>query len=98
MGKASRKNKKGIKFYFLDLRARGNTLITIYAESEDEARNQVTEMLGHEDYKLGQLPHAQSKEETRKLEKLSEDLAGELMGPSAKKIMKTMHELDREFR
>lgn len=98
MGKASRKNKKGIKFYFLDLRARGNTLRTIYAESEDEARNQVTKILGHEDYKLGQLPHAQSKAETRKLEKLSENLAGELMGPSAKKIMQTMHELDRKFR
>lgn len=55
-------------------------------------------MLGHEDYRLGQLPHAQSKEETRKLEKLSEDLMGELMGDSAKHIMKTMHELDRSFR
>ena len=55
-------------------------------------------MLGHEDYRLGQLPHAQSKEETRKLEKLSEDLAGELMGPSAKHVMKTVHEIDRAYR
>lgn len=91
MGKASRKNKKGIKFYFLDKRSRGNTIRTIYAESEEEARSKVTEMLGHEDYRLGQLPHAQSKEETRRLEKLSEDIAGELMGPSAKRVMKIMH-------
>lgn len=91
MGKASRKNKKGIKFYFLDKRSRGNTIRTIYAESEEEARSKVTEMLGHEDYRLGQLPHSQSKEETRRLEKLSEDLAGELMGPSAKKVMKILH-------
>ena len=98
MGKASRKNKKGIKFYFLDKRSRGNTIRTIRAESEEEARSKVTEMLGHEDYRLGQLPHAQSKEETRRLEKLSEDLAGELMGPSAKHIMKTIHETDRAWR
>ena len=91
MGKASRKNKKGIKFYFLDKRSRGGTIRTIRAESEEEARSKVTEMLGHEDYRLGQLPHAQSKEETRRLEKLSEDIAGELMGPSAKKFMKTLH-------
>ena len=32
-------------------------------------------------------------EETRRLEKLSEDIAGELMGPSAKKFMKTLHEM-----
>lgn len=98
MGKASRKNKKGIKFYFLDERSKGNTLRAIYAETEEEARSKVTEMLGHEDYRLGQLPHAQSKEETRRLEKLSEDLAGELMGPSAKHIMKTMHDIDRAYR
>lgn len=91
MGKVSRKNKKGIKFYFIDKRSRGNTIRTIYAESEEEAMSKVTEMLGHEDYSLGQLPHAQSKEETRRLEKLSEDVAGELMGPSAKKVMKIMH-------
>lgn len=92
MGKASRKNKKGIKFYFLDKRSRSfNTIRSIYAESEEEARSKVTEMLGHEDYSLGQLPHAQSKEETRRLEKLSEDIAGELMGPSAKRVMKTLH-------
>lgn len=91
MGKASRKNKKGIKFYFLDKRSRGNTIRTIYAESEEEARSKVTEMLGHEDYRLGQLPHAQSKEETRRLEKLSEDIAGELMGSSAKKVMQILH-------
>ena len=91
MGKASRKNKKGIKFYFLDKISRGSTIRTIYAESEEEARSKVTEMLGHEDYRLGQLPHAQSKEETRRLEKLSEDIAGELMGPSAKRVMKTLH-------
>lgn len=92
MGKASRKNKKGIKFYFLDKRSRSfNTIRTIYAESEEEARSKVTEMLGHEDYRLGQLPHAQSKEETRRLEKLSEDIAGELMGPSAKKVMQILH-------
>lgn len=93
MGKASRKNKKGIKFYFLDKRSRGNTIRTIYAESEEEARSKVTEMLGHEDYRLGQLPHAQSKEETRRLEKLSEDIAGELVGPSAKKVMRIMHRM-----
>lgn len=91
MGKVSRKNKKGIKFYFIDKRSRGNTIRTIYAESEEEAKSKVTEMLGHGDYSLGQLPHAQSKEETRRLEKLSEDIAGELMGPSAKKVMKIMH-------
>ena len=50
-------------------------------------------MLGHEDYSLGQLHRAQSKEETRRIEKLSEDIAGELMGPSAKKFMKTLHEM-----
>lgn len=92
MGKASRKNKrKGIKFYFIDKRSRGNTIRTIYAESEEEARSKVAEILGHEDYSLGQLHRAQSKEETRRIEKLSEDIAGELMGPSAKKFMKTLH-------
>lgn len=92
MGKASRKNKKGVKFYFTDKRSRSfNTIRTIYAESEEDARSKVTEMLGHEDYRLGQLPHAQSKEETRRIEKLSEDIAGELMGPSAKRVMKTLH-------
>lgn len=91
MGKASRKNKKGIKFYFLDKRSRGGTIRTIYAESEEEARSKVTEMLGREDYRLGQLSHAQSKEETRRIEKLSEDVVGELLGPSAKKVMKTLH-------
>ena len=91
MSKASRKNQKGIKCYFLNKRSRGGTIRTIYAESEEEARSKVTEMLGHEDYRLGQLPHAQSKEETRRIEKLSEDIVGELMGPSAKKVMKTLH-------
>lgn len=91
MSKASRKNKKGIKFYFLDKRSRGGTIRTIYAESEEEARSKVAEMLGHEDYRLGQLPHAQSKEETCRIEKLSEDIVGELLGPSAKKVMKTLH-------
>ena len=91
MSIASRKNKKGIKSYFLNKRSRGGTIRTIYAESEEEARSKVTEMLGHEDYRLGQLPHAQSKEETRRIEKLSEDIVGELMGPSAKKVMKTLH-------
>lgn len=91
MGKASRKNKKGIKFYFIDKRSRGDTIRTIYAESEEEARSKVAEILGHGDYSLGQLHRAQSKEETRRLEKLSEDIAGELMGPSAKKFMKTLH-------
>lgn len=76
MGKASRKNKKGIKFYFIDKRSRGNTIRTIYAESEEEARSKVAEILSHEDYSLGQLPRAQSKEETRRIEKLSEDIAG----------------------
>lgn len=66
MGKVSRKNKKGIKFYFLDKRSRGSTIQSIYAES---------------------------KEETRRLEKLSEDIAEELMGPSAKKFMKTLHRM-----
>lgn len=91
MGKASRKNKKGIKFYFIDKRSRGNTIRTIYAESEEEARSKVAEILGHEDYSLGQLHRAQSKEETRRIEKLSENIAGELMGPSAKKFMKMLH-------
>ena len=43
MSKASRKNKKGIKFYFLDKRSRGGTIRTIYAESEEEAKSKVTE-------------------------------------------------------
>lgn len=56
MGKASRENKrKGIKFYFIDKRSRGNTIQAIYAESEEGARSKVTKMLGHEDYILGQL-------------------------------------------
>ena len=58
----------------------------------------MAELLGHEDYNLGQLPHAQSKEETRRIEKLSEDIAGELMGSHAKHIMKVIHEIDRECR
>lgn len=75
MGKANHKNKskKGIRFYFNENGSK--TIRTIYAESEEEARSKVTEMLGHEDYRLGQLPHAQSKEETRRIEKLSEDIA-----------------------
>ena len=95
MGKASRKNKKGIKFYFIDKRSRGGTIRTIYAESEEEARSKVTEMLGHEDYRLGQLPHAQSKEETRRIEKLSEDIVGELLGLQLKRLWRRYMECRR---
>lgn len=95
MGKAA-KHKKGKKYYFAETGSR--TIRTIYAESDDEAYEKIKELLGHENFTVGQLPHGQSKEETRRLEKLSEDLAGELMGPFAKHIMKTMHELDRECR
>ena len=91
MGKSNRRNKKGIRFYFNENGSK--TIRTIYAESEEEARLKVAVMLGHEDFRLRQLPHVQSKEETRRIKQLSEDIAGELIGPSAKKVMKTLHEM-----
>ena len=96
MSKSSRKNKKGKKYYFAEIGSR--TIRTIYAESDDEAYEKIKELLVHENFTAGQFPHEQTKEETRRLEKLSEDLAGELMGPSAKHIMKAMHEIDHEYR
>lgn len=96
MGKASRKKKVGTKFYYVN--PTNGALQTVYANSAEEAEKTVAEMFGEIHAHVGTLPHAQSKEETRKLEKLSEDFMGELMGPTAKYIMKTMHEIDRTFR
>lgn len=92
MGKASRKKKTGKKYYFTDNRSHSsNTLRTIYAESDEEAYNKIKELLGHENFTAGQLPHAKSKEEIKEDKKIAERVAGKLFGPVGAAAVRIMN-------
>jgi hypothetical protein len=84
MGKKSKK-KQGLKFYFT---LNGClTIQSVYAETIEEAAKLLDEKYGEGNYTLGSLNKAFSKEEKKRINKLSEKVAGELFGETASRIM-----------
>ena len=84
MGKKSKK-KQGIKFYF---QLKGSlTIQSVYASSIEEATQMLDERYGEDNYILGSLNKAFSKQEKKKINKISEDIARDLLGETAGRIM-----------
>ena len=84
MGKKSKK-KQGIKFYF---QLKGSlTIQSVYASSIEEATQMLDERYGEGNYILGSLNKAFSKQEKKKINKISEDIARDLLGETAGRIM-----------
>lgn len=93
MGKASRKKKSGKKYYYQDFKSRDSrTIKSIYADSDEEAYDKIKELLGHEDFSAGQLPHSQTRQEIAELRKWEEEMAEKFM-PGGAEMMRNMREL-----
>lgn len=90
MGKKS-KRKQGQKFYFA-LKGSG-TIQSIHAETIEEAAQVLDEKYGKGEYTLGHLNKALSKEEKKRVNELSEKVAGELFGERSRKIMHDINSL-----
>lgn len=90
MGKKSKK-KQGQKFYFA-LRGSG-TIQSIYAETIEEAAQALDEKYGEGKYTLGHLNKALSKEEKKRINAISEKVAGELFGETGRRIMHDVNNL-----
>lgn len=90
MGKKSKK-KQGLRFYFT-LRG-SSTIQSIYAETVEEAAQVLDEKYGKGEYTLGHLNKALSKEEKKRVNELSEKVAGELFGERGRKIMHDINSL-----
>lgn len=90
MGKKSKK-KQGQKFYFT-LRGSG-TIQSIYAETIEEAAQVLDEKYGEDNYTLGHLNKTLSKEEQKRVNAISEKVAGELFGEAGRRIMHDLNTL-----
>lgn len=90
MGKKSKK-KQGSKWHFA-LRG-SSTIQSIYAETIEEAAQVLDEKYGKGEYTLGHLNKALSKEEKKRVNELSEKVAGELFGERGRKIMHDINSL-----
>lgn len=84
MGKKSKK-KQGTKFYFTLNNSR--TIQSIYAETIEEAEQSLNERYGEGSYTLGHLNKALSKEEQKRINEISEKVAGELLGETGRRII-----------
>lgn len=95
MSKKSKK-KQGTKFYFTINYSL--TLQSIYTETIEEAEQYLNERYGEDNYTLCSLNKALSKEEQKKVNKLSEQVAQDLFGEAAGRIMHDINEsLTRRF-
>lgn len=84
MGKKSKK-KQGTKFYF---QLKGSlTIQSVYAETIEKAAKLLDEKYGEGNYILGSLNKAFSKQEKKRINKISEDMARDLLGETAGRIM-----------
>ena len=94
MGKKSKK-KQGTKFYFMIKPSL--TLQSVYAENLEEAEQLLNERYGEDNYTLCSLNKALSKEEQKRVDKISERVATELFGEAAGRIMHDINTLNRRF-
>lgn len=85
-----RKNNKkiGEKYYFQLKDSR--TIQSLYANSYEEAIENLNKTYGEDNYICGQLKKA---EDTKKLNKISVDVATELFGETAGRIMRDINSL-----
>lgn len=90
MGKKSKK-KQGSKWYFA-LRG-SSTIQSIYASTAEEAVQVLNEKYGEGEYTLGHLNKAFSKEEKKRINEISEKVAGDLFGETGRKIMHDINNL-----
>lgn len=90
MGKKSKK-KQGLRFYFTLEGSR--TIQSIYAETIEEAAQVLDERYGEGNYTLGHLNKALSKEEQKRVNAISEKVAGELFGETGRRIMHDLNTL-----
>lgn len=84
MGNKSKK-KQGTKFYFTLNSSR--TIQSVYAETIEDAEQYLNERYGEGNYTLGHLNKALSKEEQKRINEISEKVAGELLGETGRRIM-----------
>lgn len=84
MSKKSKK-KQGTKFYFTINYSL--TLQSVYAENIAEAEKYLNERYGEGNYTLCSLRKALSKEEQKRVNKMSEQVARDLFGEAAGRIM-----------
>lgn len=90
MGKKS-KRKQGERFYF---QLKGSTTIqSVYAPTIEEATQLLDEKYGKDNYILGSLNKVFSKQEKKRINKISENLARELLGEEAARIMHDINTL-----
>lgn len=90
MGKKS-KRKQGERFYF---QLKGSTTIqSVYAPTIEEATQLLDEKYGKDNYILGSLNKVFSKEEKKRINKISENLARDLFGEEAARIMRDINTL-----
>lgn len=94
MSKKSKK-KQGTKFYFTVNYSL--TLQSIFAETIEEAEQLLNDRYGEGNYTLCSLNKALSKEEQKKVDKLSEQVATELFGEAAGRVMHDVNTLYRRF-
>lgn len=85
MSKKSKK-KQGKKFYFY-LINNPLTIQSIYAETIEEAEQYLNEQYGEGTYTLGSLNKALSKEEKKRINEISEQIVGELLGENARRVI-----------
>lgn len=90
MGKKSKK-KQGLRFYFT-LKGFG-TIQSIYTSTLEEAAQVLNEKYGEGNYTLGHLNKALSKEEKKRVNEISEKVAGELFGETGRRIMHDLNTL-----
>lgn len=85
------KRKQGIKFYF---QLKGSlTIQSVYASTIEEAEQLLNERYGEGNYTLGSLNKALSKEEQKRVNKISEEVARDLFGETAGRIMHDINSL-----
>lgn len=90
MGKKS-KRKQGEKFYF---QLKGSlTIQSVYAPSIEEAAQLLDEKYGKDNYILGSLNKVFSKQEKKRINKISENLAREFLGEEGARIMHDINTL-----
>lgn len=94
MSKKSKK-KQGTKFYFTINYSL--TLQSIYAETIEEAEQLLNDRYGEDNYTLCSLNKALSKEEQKRLDKLSEQVATDLFGEAAGRVIHDVNTLNRRL-
>lgn len=89
MGKKSK--KQGLRLYFTLQGSR--TIQSLYASTVEEAKQILDEKYGEGKYTLGYLNKAVSRQEQKRINKMSEDIARDLFGEKAARIMHDINTL-----